>query len=493
MTAMRKAVVLLASLAAALFATVIVLLLRPSGVDLGGLNTQQALDDPDVKRAVVAALLGSNPAIFDSHPDPAVARVLSPNLRDVSFRGTLVSSNSFGMREREYALPKPAGVLRVVLLGDSYVFGQGVAAEERFGVVLEQELERRGGWTGAIECLHIGIGSWNIIAECTFVRRQLSELDPDLVVQVMVPNDLDDNAGVRGFGVRSDFDPLYPERANSRVHFTYPAEALAAEGPSYLNYGLDHESRQRAATAAAEIRELARTLERRGAVYLLLPCVSYPQLTALLTALDGGLRDEQLGFVPMEFMTDPALFVSAGDRHWNPHAHERVARYVYGLIEARGLLPALGLENWHEAELETRRLHDTVVGELPGFDPTPPAMSSRLLDVRQIHGGIDVDGNVSPYASVVLARGRGDSLRLAGDCFDRPELDGTTVRVFVEELELGHFELTAGEPLDVAWALPPELEASMYVNVRLVADDWVYTGPERRDCKSFHLELLEIR
>ena len=98
---------------------------------------------------------------------------------------------------------------RVVLLGDSFVFGNSVRAEDRFGVLLEKELSARSRSTTetGIEVLHIGIGSWNTRAQCSFLRRQLSDYDPDLVVQVFIGNDLDDNYGVRGFGTLADFDP----------------------------------------------------------------------------------------------------------------------------------------------------------------------------------------------------------------------------------------------------------------------------------------------
>jgi len=493
MAAMRKAIVLFASLSVALLAAVIVLLMRPPAGDARGLSTQKALEDPAVKRAVIAELLGSNPAFFDAHPDAAVGRVFSPGLQDVEFRETLVSTNGWGMRERDYELPKPAGVLRVVLLGDSYVFGQGVGADERLGVFLEQELRRRGDFPGEIEVLHLGVGSWNVIAECTFVRRQLSDLAPDLVVQIMVPNDFDDNAGVRGFGVRADFDPLHRQRADARIHFRYPVNFLGAREPNYLTSGLDHESRERARTASEHIVQLAHALQQRGAGYLLLPCVPYPRLISLRSHLDGQLTAEQIAHVHMEQMTTRELFVSEDDPHWNRAGHERMARYLYATIQTRGLLPALTLDPWPEAEREVEALHARVIDELTRYDLPRPEVKSFLANDRQVYGGIDKQGNVSPYASLLLGRGEGGRLELEGACLERPELDGATVRVFVESFELGTFELESGEPIEQAWPLPAELDGIAYVNVRFVADDWVYTGRERRDCKSFHLQRVAIR
>ena len=63
------------------------------------------------------------------------------------------------MREQEYEIPKFSGTARIVLLGDPFVFGLGVNADERMGVFLEQELKRRSSFKGAIEVLQIGVSS----------------------------------------------------------------------------------------------------------------------------------------------------------------------------------------------------------------------------------------------------------------------------------------------------------------------------------------------
>lgn len=56
------------------------------------------------------------------------------------------------------------------------------------------------------------MGGWNAVAECAYLRRLLSELAPDLVIQVLVSNDLDDQMGARGFGGLAAFAPLLPAR-----------------------------------------------------------------------------------------------------------------------------------------------------------------------------------------------------------------------------------------------------------------------------------------
>ena len=184
---------------------------------------EAALSDPTVRRAAIDELLG-NAGLYDAHPDPDVGRVLQANVVDHDLQGTLVSTNRFGWREVQCSWRKRAGTTRVILLGDSFVFGWGVRREDRLGVFLADYLRARARASGPIECLHLGIPSWNVLAECSYLRRNLHDLQPDLVVHVLVPNDLNDMAGVRGFGALGRFSRQSPEKADALVHNTSPPE-----------------------------------------------------------------------------------------------------------------------------------------------------------------------------------------------------------------------------------------------------------------------------
>jgi hypothetical protein len=69
--------------------------------------------------------------------DPLLGWTLRENLRDVPVSEFTVNSNSRGVRGvREYAIPGP--VSRVLMIGDSYTFGEGVNDDQAFGAVLER-------------------------------------------------------------------------------------------------------------------------------------------------------------------------------------------------------------------------------------------------------------------------------------------------------------------------------------------------------------------
>ncbi len=77
-----------------------------------------------------------------------VGRELVPSSQ-ANFRGALVEVNSMGMRDREYSRKKPAGTVRIAVLGASVTMGWGVGTEENFESQLEERLNRGSGEGGA--------------------------------------------------------------------------------------------------------------------------------------------------------------------------------------------------------------------------------------------------------------------------------------------------------------------------------------------------------
>ena len=53
------------------------------------------------------------------HEESLIGKKLLPN-KKIEFRGAMLSTNEFGLRDRPYTLEKEPGVLRIALLGGSY-------------------------------------------------------------------------------------------------------------------------------------------------------------------------------------------------------------------------------------------------------------------------------------------------------------------------------------------------------------------------------------
>mgnify|MGYP002621993333 CR=1 FL=1 len=99
--------------------------------------------------------------------------------------------NSAGWRDREHSLEKPAGTYRILGLGDSYLFGQGVQQEETVLSRLEGLLREDTGRD--IECINTGISGFNTQNERDLLIHRGLAYEPDMVVVFFVLNDVEPN------------------------------------------------------------------------------------------------------------------------------------------------------------------------------------------------------------------------------------------------------------------------------------------------------------
>lgn len=105
-----------------------------------------------------------------------------------------IRTNAMGLRDREFALPKPAGTFRVLSLGDSYAFGWGVALEETYAKRLEQALNADEPGK-PLEVVNAGVPSYESWRELKLLERIGPALQPDLVICQIADNDLGREGG----------------------------------------------------------------------------------------------------------------------------------------------------------------------------------------------------------------------------------------------------------------------------------------------------------
>lgn len=103
--------------------------------------------------------------------------------------GHPIKINSFGMRDREFTPAKPAGVYRVLVLGDSVAFGWAVRSEDTFSKQLERSLNLKKPAGYQFEVLNTGTRGYNTYQELRLLEEVGLQFSPDLVVLVYVNND----------------------------------------------------------------------------------------------------------------------------------------------------------------------------------------------------------------------------------------------------------------------------------------------------------------
>jgi hypothetical protein len=121
--------------------------------------------------------------------DDLVVYELRPGKKGI-FLGHEVSINSHGMRGPERPLAKDPGVFRIVGLGDSQMFGWGVAQEDTFLAKFEVMLNE-GGENGKYEIFNLAVPGYNTVQEVQTFAGRLEELDPDMIIINYVDNDMD--------------------------------------------------------------------------------------------------------------------------------------------------------------------------------------------------------------------------------------------------------------------------------------------------------------
>lgn len=186
-----------------------------------------------------------------------------------------VRINDLGYRGPDIPQPRPADERRIVMVGDSFTFGDFVEDDE----TLPAQLEARLACAGAIRVINAGVGGSTIDTQAHMVERSLV-LEPDLVVLTFYENDVADLGNplwdqlARNRAVRSRFpvSVVYPvtrrlalwnlflqvrarRQASQRVDAAGPAEA--ASGPDAARQVAELRSAyaRRLADLAARLRE----------------------------------------------------------------------------------------------------------------------------------------------------------------------------------------------------------------------------------------------
>jgi hypothetical protein len=131
-------------------------------------------------------------------PDKLTGSRLRPAAEGWSGRegGAHVKINSRGLRDREHEIPKPAGVYRIAVLGDSYAEALSVSVEQTFWWRLAQQLQSCAFASGRrVETVNFGVSGYGTADELLTLRHRAWEYSPDLVLLAFFPgNDVRNNS-----------------------------------------------------------------------------------------------------------------------------------------------------------------------------------------------------------------------------------------------------------------------------------------------------------
>lgn len=189
--------------------------------------------------------------------------------RVTTYKGVEVRINRLGFRGGEVE-PRPAGVQRIALVGDSFTFGNGCVEAETLGAALERELARRGRPAQVVNC---GVPAYCADDVVALTVGRVLALEPDRVVYVMVANDVD--APLRPAPIDSDatIDPYdeFPLRSAALKWLGLKGAALLrASGirrGGYVELILDEWKGEGGERVGRAFEQLAAACRGRGAAF----------------------------------------------------------------------------------------------------------------------------------------------------------------------------------------------------------------------------------
>jgi hypothetical protein len=141
-----------------------------------------------------AALVGASLALVFLLLE-AVLRIALPERGDwyaagprrVAFLKEHVERNAEGFRDGPFDVPKRTAIPRILVLGDSFTFGDGIAdADSRWPEVMERTLGESG---RRVEVFNAGVAGTNTAWQLDLLRARGWGWSPDRIVVGFVPND----------------------------------------------------------------------------------------------------------------------------------------------------------------------------------------------------------------------------------------------------------------------------------------------------------------
>lgn len=206
-----------------LFAVAAVLVGLLAGLSLFEVGLRVAGVDP------VGKFLEGRGLVLRPSEDPILRYELVPGSQGYAF-GTDIRVNSAGFRDREYERDKPAGTRRLLVIGDSITFGNGLRPEERFTDRLEARYRAEG---KAVQVLNLGVTGYDPLQELELLEKVGLAFHPDVVLQAWCINDAGiHTASVRALEVMDDYGWLIRKSRLLQVLFVrIDAEELNREMP----------------------------------------------------------------------------------------------------------------------------------------------------------------------------------------------------------------------------------------------------------------------
>lgn len=255
-----------------------------------------------------------------------------------------VKTNSWGLRGNEYSLSDLSNpsIKKVLLLGDSFVFGQGVNIEDTFGAKLEGLLNKSG---KKYMVINAGISGWGTLQEVMYAKDHFDEFQPDIIILTFCQNDPTEDGSF--LKKRSNFEKrlfYFPGKIFLRDH-SHLYRFLVYVFYKALNCGFCKKKIQNGITfitpeewnrTLGYIKEFYNSYLKFNSKGILLLQTWYPcsaDEKSHLSSISNGNNLIYLDFCNDAILLNDKEKILPYDAHWNPLMHSLSAKKIFETIK----------------------------------------------------------------------------------------------------------------------------------------------------------------
>ena len=257
--------------------------------------------------------------------------------------GRRLTINSKGLRDREHSYDKPKGTKRILVLGDSFAWGYGVADHEIFTKRLQHLLRQKPiSPTDRYEVINTGVSGWGTDQEYLFLQQEGFEYSPDVVVVAFfIVNDIQNNATSVQYGMQK---PVFLNRRLDLANVPVPKPSFRHEPIRGKEDALE--------ITIAIIERMNDECRKRNCRLVLMKFGQFlPEIgmTPRNQEANRRLKRELAGRMRIPYFDLDDVFTAQGisaetllrgndDGHWNEKGHRLVANYLYDFLDKNELL-----------------------------------------------------------------------------------------------------------------------------------------------------------
>jgi peptidoglycan/xylan/chitin deacetylase (PgdA/CDA1 family) len=231
-----------------------------------------------------------------------------------------IAHNAMGFRDREHARKKTRP--RLVFVGDSFVWGYDVEAEERFTEHVQAAFD-------TIEVLNLGVSGYGTDQSYLLLQKFWDDFDPDAVIYMFSETDVEDNAVNFNYGAY--YKPYYVlgEAGLELRGVPVPRSSIWSRLKSMVGLYRRPRAENGAEITARLITAMSRFVRSKGGSFAVGLIDEHPVVRRHLTM-------ERIPFFDLTHVDQRYRYPEHGF-HWTPEGHRLVSRAVQAFLIHNGL------------------------------------------------------------------------------------------------------------------------------------------------------------